>query len=120
MINQELENKLIKAIFQFDLRELITKLGIPESQEVELKLYLAKSSEPEATVTIPAANKIGCIACGDISVKDFKSLVKTKFLNKLQLPYNEEIKLVFSTPDLNITFSAGCCCVIEGFCCCYC
>ena len=128
MANSELENLLTKAIFAFRLREMLTKFGIPENDEVRLEILAGKNSESLASVKVPTTIKKDHIQSGSLSLESFKQKVKDEFLNPAinildlgQYISDDEIEIIFSSnSDINITIKADCCCDFNGFCCCYC
>ena len=128
MANSELENLLTQAIFAFQLREMLTKFGIPENDEVILEIQAGENPEPLASVKVPTTVNKAHIQSGSLSLESFKQTVKDKFLNSAinildlgKYISDDEVRLVFSSSsDLNITILAGCCCRINGQCCCYC
>ena len=135
--NSELENCLNKAVHSFNVRSMLTKLGLPEDVEATLELKLDDSSEPLASCKIASTVRQDHIQCGSISLKSFKNLVTNDFLNPAfnlldldkHLPVEEgkiasgekKIQMVFSCSSddytMKVQTSSGCCCIVGDKCC---
>ena len=125
MVDLNLQEKLTKAIFAYQVRNKLTQFGIPENEQVQLILR-ANNKEPLATVDIPTTEKKDHIQKGSLSIESFKQVIKDEFLNgainTLDLQIAEDsLELIFTTNSgTNIALSVTCCCTIQGYCCCFC
>ena len=128
-INRELENCLDKAVSAFNVREMLTKLGIPEDAKATVELEMGGCSEPLVCCEIPTTIKKEHVRCGTMSLDSFHDLVIDDFINPAlnilnlgeYLPEDDGkfargesgMKMVFrsSSPDFNLnlaTFSFCC------------
>ena len=127
---QELETCLTKAVSAFNVREMLTKLGIPEDAKTMLELQMGGHSEPIARCEIPTTTKKDHILCGTMSLNGFHDLVIDNFINPAlnildlgkYLPDDDGrfangekgMKIIFrsSSPDfsMNLATFSFCCC----------
>lgn len=118
-MTSELNTCLTKAISAFNVRKMLTELGVPEDAEVAVDIQLGDDTTPIASCSVPTTVKKDHIPCGSISMMSFKTQVADDFINPALhtldldslLPKDEKIssgekklKVCFrsDTPDFNM------------------
>lgn len=101
--NKELENCLTKAIYAYNVRGMLTKLGLPEDAEATMEFQLGDSQESLASCEIPTTVKKDHIPSGSVSLKSFRSLIVDDFIN----PALNTLDLGSHIPDDDQKFVKG-------------
>lgn len=113
--NHELENCLTKAISKFEVRDMLTKFGVPEDAEVTLKMQLGENSQPLARCPVTTTTKKDNIACGSTSWDELKKSITDEFLNPALTEYSfskymspeAQKEFVEGKMPLNISFDSS-------------
>lgn len=78
--HHELENCLTKAISKFEVRDMLTKFGIPNDAEVNLEIKLGDNF-PIASCSVPNTTKKKHISFGSMSLTNLHESLVENFIN---------------------------------------